>query len=306
MSLKQLPVSPPKRLRALAVLCAALGLAACSGADAPPFALWDFRAGMPLSVLDSIALHGQHERLTCVKSYGSFKSCTIQVLGSIGVLQAVVDSSGHAVLVAFKPDIDAVRTFADMEVGLLAQARRIRATWNQIAEPHSDPTIRPPARAEAWTAQNSRWSARLVWQKDGFPSEFRVADENAMRAWRILADQAEADSLARLALAPIESPESSDPQLFVDLMSLELKRVVDAQIAYHDMHRDYADDLRSLQFAPRSKVQMRIGGADPFGFWAVATHQLLPEHTCKIFYGTPPGAPAQLGPREGQPTCSQS
>jgi hypothetical protein len=306
VSLKQLPVSPLKRLCALAVLVATLGFAACSSDDVPPFALWDFRAGMPLSVLDSIALHGQHERLTCVKSYGSFKSCTIQVLGSIGLLQAVVDSSGHAVLVAFKPDIDAVRTFADMEIGLLTQARRIRAAWNQIAEPHSDPAVRPPARAEAWRSQNGRWSARLVWQKDGFPSEFRVADENAMRAWGILADQAEADSLARIAVAPIEAPESSDPQLFLDMMSLELKRLVDAQIAYHDMHRDYADDLKSLQFAPRSKVQMRIGAADPFGFWALATHQLLPEHRCRIFFGTPPGAPAQVGAREGQPTCSQS
>ena len=260
---------------------------------------------MPLSVLDSIALHGQKERLTCLPSYGKFKSCTINVLGAVGFLQAIIDSSGHAVLVAYKPDVDGVRTYVDMEVGLLSEARRIRAVWSTIAEPHPDPKVRPPSRAETWSSKNGRWSARLVWQKDGFPSEFRVADENAMRAWGILADKAEADSLAQIAVAPLESAESSDPQVFIDLLSLELKRLSDAQMGYHDGHRDYADDLRSLKFAPRSKVQIRIGSADPFGFWARATHELLPDRVCSIYVGKPPGAPHLMG-SEGQPSCSQS
>jgi hypothetical protein len=306
VSTKTSSVVSLNRIRACALFIAVLGATACGGDDRPPFALWNFRAGMPLSVLDSIALHDQHERLTCVKSYGSFKSCTIQSLGAIGVVQAIVDSTGHAVLVAYKPDVYAIRNYLDMDAGLLMEGRRIRATWNQIAEPHPDPKIRPPARAETWTSANGRWSARLVWQKEGYPAEFRVADQNAMRAWGILEDQAEADSLAQLAVAPIEAPERSDPQVFIDLMSLELKRLADAQIGYHDGHRNYAADLQSLKFVARSKVQIRMGGADPFGFWARATHQLLPDHSCSIYLGKPPGALPRLGASEGQPTCSQS
>ena len=307
VSLKNLSVVLPSYLRVCVLLLAMLGFAACGGEERPPFALWTFRAGMPLSVLDSIALHSQKERLTCVRSYGSFKSCTVQTLGSFGLVQAVVDSSGYAVLVAYKPDVEMIHSYGDMDMGLLNEARRIRAVWNQIAEPHPDPKIRPPARAESWLSQNGRWSARLVWQKDGYPSEFRVADERAMRAFGILADKAEADSMAQLAIAPIAAAvEPSDPQVFIDLMSLELKRLADSQVGYHDGHRDYADDLKSLKFVPRSKIQIRIGSADPFGFWARATHELLPDYSCRIFLGEPPGAPTQLGPSEGQPTCSAS
>ena len=287
------------------MLAAALGIAACSNDDTPPFALWAFRAGMPLTALDSMALHTQHERFTCVNSYGTFRSCTIQSLGSFGIVQAIIDSTGHAVLVAFKPDMESLMGFDVLLVGLERESRNIRARWNQIAEPQGDPLVRPPRRAEVWSSRSGRWSARLVWQKDGYPQEFRVADARAMRTWSILADKAEADSMARLALAPLAEQAHSDPQVFADLLSLELKRLVDAQIAYHDTRRTYTTDLSALKFAPRSKVHMTIGGADPFGFWARATHDLLPDRTCNIFIGEPPRAPAQLGHTEGQPVCLQ-
>jgi hypothetical protein len=305
VSLKTLLVSPLKRLRVLLVIGAAFGFASCGGGNEPPFDLWDFQAGMPLSELDSIALHDQHERLTCVKSHGSFKSCTITSLGAIGLVQAIVDSSGHAVLVAFKPDLNAIMNYADMQVGLELEARRMRARWNRIAQPHPDPAVRPPARAETWMSSNGRWSARLTWRKDGAAQAFQVADEKALRTWRILADKAEADSMARLATAPVPSAESTDPQVFLDLLTLELKRLVDAQIGYHDMHRDYADDLSTLRFAPRSKISVTIMGADPFGFWARATHALLPGRTCRVYLGEPPRSTLKVRNAVGQPDCSE-
>ena len=289
------------------ILLLGLATAACGGSQSKsPFPLWDMRAGMPFSALDSIALHDQKERFNCRDSYGSFRDCSIRSLGAFGLIQAIVDSTGRAVLISWRPDLDNMSAFTDMMVGLQMESRRVRATWNTVVMSKPDPAYAPPERGESWRSEDNRWGAFIIWSGEGYAREFRVTDESVMSTWNGLARKALADSMAALAAAPVQTVSNqTDPGRLVELLTLELKRLVDAQIVYHDGSRDYADRLEQLQFAARPKFLVAIGGANPFGWWATASHPSLEDRVCTVWMGEPPAVRAKLGPNEREPHCGE-
>jgi hypothetical protein len=292
-------------IRSSKLMLASLVLLAACREPSSPFKLWEMRAGMPFATLDSIALHGQKERFNCVDSYGSFRACSLQALGAFGMVEAIVDSADRAVVISFKPSTAQMAGYNDMIAGLQFEAREVRAGWNLITQGHPDPQHRPPARGENWMSEDGRWGASMVWGADGFVDEFRTYDAHAVRAWDVLAARARTDSLTRADAQALQVTESrTDPAVILNLVRMDLERLVDAQISYHDTKRDYADNTQQLNFASRPKIDITIGGADPFGWWARATHRSLPERGCTVWMGEAPNRPSGLGPRGGEPVCS--
>jgi hypothetical protein len=289
------------------ILILALTLSACSGGpdSKSPFPLWDMKAGMPFSALDSIALHDQRERFNCRDSHGTYRDCSLRSLGAFGLIQAIVDSTGRAVLISWRPDVDNIMSFPDMMAGLQVESRRMRAIWNTVVMAKPDAAYPPPERGEAWRSDDGKWGAYLIWSKNGFAREFRVTDESAMARWNVLAAAAVADSLAKLAAAPVQSmPEQGDPARLVEMLQFELKRLVDAQVVYHDTRRDYADNVQQLNFSTRPKVVLTIDRATPFGFAARASHPSLAERVCAVWIGERPAANV-FGEREREPYCGE-
>lgn len=279
-------------------------LSACSNEPKSPFALWDMRAGMPFSALDSIALHDQKERFTCKPSYGNYKDCFSYSRGAFGLVQAIVDSTGRAILISWRPDIENMAGFGDMMAGLQFHARNVRAGWNQVVMARPDPAYQAPERGESWRSEDGRWGAYLVWRAGGLPREFRVTDERAMGGWNVLAARAVADSMAKAVAEPVvATQERGDVSQLIELLSFELKRLVDAQIVHHDNNRDYADNLAQLQFSARPRMEIVIGGADPFGWWATGTHAQLDGQQCTVWMGRPPNVRVKLGAVEATPDC---
>jgi hypothetical protein len=292
--------------KALPAILLAVSLTACREEPRSPFALWDMRAGMPFAALDSIALHDQKERFTCKPSYGNYKDCFSYSRGAFGVVQAIVDSTGRAVLISWRPDIKNMSGFGDMMAGLQIESRRVRATWNQVVMARPDPAYQAPERGESWRSTDGRWGAYIIWEAGGLAREFKVTDERAMLAWDALAARAVADSMAKVAAVPAPvAAGPADPTRLLELINFELKRLVDAQIVYHDTHREYADDLAQLQFSARPKMQISIGGADSFGWWANGTHQDLNGEGCTVWMGRPPNVRGKLASREATPECTQ-
>src|SRR5687768_1141375 len=168
-----------------------VGIAAC-GSDGPksPFALWDLRAGMPFASLDSIALHDQKERFTCKPSYRNYKDCFSYSRGAFGLVQAIVDSTGRAILISWRPDLVNMAGFMDMQAGLQIESRRVRATWNQVVMARPDPAYMAPERGETWRSEDGRWGAYIIWSPQGMAREFKVTDERAMNAWNTVAARA--------------------------------------------------------------------------------------------------------------------
>src|SRR5687768_2371281 len=288
-------------------ICGGLfALLGCSPSEpSSPFDLWDMKAGMPFSALDSIALHDQKERFECAASHRPFRMCRLQSLGAFGLVEAVIDSAGRAVRISYFPHVESMYSFSDMIAGLQIETRQVRARWNRSATAYPDPSYRPPARGETWQSRDGRWGAAIIWGEDGWADEFRVTEVRAVERWNQLAQKARADSLAAAAAAPVEvAPVRGDPALLVELARADLRRMVDAQIAYHDTHQGYADHILRMGFSPRPDVEVRVGAADANGWWARAHHRKLPEHSCTVWMGRPPRPPAGLGDTERQPVCT--
>lgn len=282
-----------------------LVLAACGGgASESPFHLWDMKAGMPFASLDSIALHDQKERYSCKDSHGSFRVCSIQTLGAFGVMQAIIDSTDRAVLISWFPASE-IMSYNDMMAGLMFESQRVRSLWNRVATPFPDPKYRPPARGENWTSEDQRWGAAMIYDRHGMVQEFRTFDQRAINKWDVLAGQARTDSIARAALTAVQvAPTTIDVNLLVDLMHLELMRLVQAQKSFYTRQSDYARELKQLNFSPRPKIDITIGAANPAGWWARASHQSLSDQFCTVWMGQVPNRPGNLGPKDSEPSCS--
>ena len=150
---------------------------------------------MSLRALNAIALREQNHRMACTRMHSEFQTCSLRSPGSFGTVFAVIDPDGRTVLIGWRPDLHSVRTLGDMRAGLLVETRRLRTHWNRVAS-HRD-SIMEAAHIESWMSGDGRWSGRIVWRADGYPSEFRSADERAVREWLAVEARAQSGALAR-------------------------------------------------------------------------------------------------------------
>ena len=287
-------------------LASAVACIGCSG-DRSPFPLWDMRAGMPMQKLDSIALHDQHERYTCMKSYGTFQECYISSKGASGRVVAIVDSTEHAISVAYYPDINAMQSSTAMGAGLIIETENLRRRWG-LVQPATVDVSTPPTKIERWTSKDRRWTSRIVWHGSSYPSELSVSDETGMRSYRSLQSLAQADSVARAAMQdPLILTMGRQAQSDLRLVREELIRLATVQDMYHARHKQYAPTLANLHFMPKINIDVTLRSGGPNGWWAVGKHEQIAGHQCVIWLGASPQPPhpseLRLGGEPRTPEC---
>lgn len=277
-------------------------LSACTPDDRSPFALWEMRAGMNMTELDSLSQIQQKVRFECSDGPESFRICRVATNGAKGELEAVVAADGRVVRMTFTPDLDAMQG-ANEPAGLVLATESLREQWSRVVD--GTPAAEGSVRRERWTSTDRRWSGQIVWDGDiVYPARITVADEQASHEWEIAQQRADTEQLAKAAAAPVTVDERrADPNLLLNLMKIELRQLVSAQKVYHEFRKDYQTDLAALQYQPRPRITVEVGAANPLGFWARATHTDLTE-SCVVWWGRVPRPPAGLGPIEGEPSCT--
>ena len=128
------PIPRAKKVspRWVPVLLLTLLISACSREKASPFDLWDMRAGMPFAKLDSIAVHDQQERFTCIASVGKFKECVLAPHAIPSRMVAIVDSANRAVIISFHPDTHSLGSSDGASV--VIETERLRRRWKRRLE----------------------------------------------------------------------------------------------------------------------------------------------------------------------------
>jgi hypothetical protein len=267
--------------------------------------LWDMRAGMPLRQLDSIATHDQRERLTCLKSHGSFQECWITTQGAAGRLAAIIDSTQHVVAISYRPDLGSISGSSTAD-GLLIETEVLRRRWNRTAPVFVD-TSKPPARIEQWRTKDRRWTGRIVWNGSIYPSEIAVTDELGHRKYQDLVYIAQADSLARAArMDPAILTVGTRGSAQLKVVSEELQRLSAVQDVIFQRKKGYAPSLAHAHFIPRANIDITVRSAGPSGWWAVGKHAQVAGQQCVIWVGASPQPPEpaewRLG---GQPRTAE-
>lgn len=287
-------------------LSLAVACTACNR-DQSPFHLWDMRAGMPMEKLDSIALHDQHERFTCVQSHGTFQECWLTSRGASGRVLAVVDSTQRVISIAYYPDVSAMQSFTSMGAGLIMETEGLRRRWGMVQPPTVD-ISNPPSRIERWISKDRRWTSRIVWQGSTYPTELSVSDEAGERKYRNLKSLAQADSVARAAMAdPLILTMGRQAQSDLKQVEDELNRLAAVQDMFFARNKQYAPTLANLHFIPKANIDVTLRSGGPSGWWAIGKHELVGGHQCVIWVGASPQPPypseLRLGGNAKTPEC---
>jgi hypothetical protein len=183
-----------------------------------PFALWDFRAGMPFEEIDEQAGREQRARFTCNTILTDTRLCELKSTGIPGRMRVLVDPRGRASTIQFLPD--------SASPIMREESRTIAATWNQIRAGFTEePEPSAPARTRTvWMSQDERWGAAIATGRyAGTPSIVAITDEASMGRIRASAP------LAPLVLAinGLIDDDATDARLATTIRRLTFGQPVD-------------------------------------------------------------------------------
>ena len=146
-----------------------------------PFTLWVLTAGRPFEDLNDEARKHMRHRFLCTnfELRPAGKLCKLETDGPPGTLSLVVDTSGRAIVVAFRS--------SDQSAMLRDEIRKVMAQWNKVSEPrrltyldaqHED------FAATQWQSRDGRWTATVHLEPDEKKPETAVTlrDERALAA----------------------------------------------------------------------------------------------------------------------------
>ena len=262
---------------------------------------------MPMEKLDSIAIHDQHQRFSCSKSYGTFQECWISTQGASGRMVAVVDSTEHVIAISFFPDLAAMQSFTSMGPALIMETEGLRNRWSSVIPATAD-VSNPPIKIERWMTKDRRWTSRIVWEGSSYPSEIAVADEAGERKYRNLKSLAQADSIARAAMQdPLILTMGRQGKTDLKLVEQELDRLVNVQEMFYAKNKQYAPTLTNLHFIPSPNVVVALRSGGPNGWWATGRHEQVGGYQCVVWVGASPQPPhpseLRLGGEPRTPEC---
>lgn len=286
-----------------------LTIVSCGGEDVSPYNLWDMRAGMSFEQLDSIAVHDQKERYSCVPTYGSYKACWITVHAVPGRMSAIIDSTDHVAIVGYHPDLPALSKDLTVGASLVIEAHELEKRWNYVTPAKSETDPVTLDKKQVWVSEDGLWTAKIDWSGSGFPAQLTTTDERRARAYRRLASEAQADSIIRESRRSLAEVAAGGDDGLIAVVESELKRLASAQDLHRQQARRYAADLAQLHFIPKAEIELDIKGASPSGWWATGSHEKLPGRSCVLWVGAAPSGSAtagvRLGGTPGTPECGR-
>jgi hypothetical protein len=146
-----------------------------------PFTLWVLTAGRPFDDLNDEARKYMRHRFLCTNFdlRAAGKLCKLETDGPPGTLSLVVDTSGRAIVVAFRS--------ADQSAMLRDEIRKVMAEWNKVAQPRRLTYVDAQHQdfaATQWQSRDGRWTATVHLEPDESKPETAVTlrDERALAA----------------------------------------------------------------------------------------------------------------------------
>lgn len=287
------------------ILLVALTATACAR-EKSPFALWDMHAGMPFTQLDSIAVHDQQERFTCMATYGSYRQCTLTPRGVPGRMIAVIDSTDRVAIVSFHPDV--LHMDMNTGAGLVLETEGLRRRWGRVSPASATNSADARERTETWYSEDRKFSAQIRWANSSYPVELTTSDEKRARPYRKLQMTAFADSIINESRSSLGGVAGNADVL--NRVKAELTRLLAAQDAHRARTHRFAATLEQLHFIPRDSIELAINGASDIGWWATGRHAALRARACVIWEGAPPDTrnaqDVRLGGTAKQPDCAET
>ena len=167
-----------------------------------PFALWDFRAGMPFGEIEAAALEQTKQRFTCRVPVPRSRLCELHVTGIPGRVRVLVDSLDRAAVVQFYPD--------STSPVMREEGRKIAARWSLVRTGAAETPDAPGAGTTTrWSSIDGKWYSMMRYAaKATTPSVVHLADVAALKS---ILNSAPFAQLV-LGLNDLVDSHSGDPQ----------------------------------------------------------------------------------------------